>query len=223
MTRFLDFEGVDAVLFDCDGVLVDSEPISEAAWRQTLESYGIDIGTFADWVGTTDEAIAVRYAADAGVSPAVLADTAAMWLVNDLREQPVATFDDALSLLADAESADVKLAVVTNSESWRLEAILSSAGLWDRFDVRVTSDHVRHPKPDPDVYLTAAQVLEVDSARCLVIEDSPTGVAAARAAGMRVVAIDRGVFGDESLAAATRVVTTLVEPDVFEPGNSPGH
>lgn len=210
MGRFLDFEGVDAVLFDCDGVLVDSEPVSEWAWRTALAEYGIDLGDFSAWVGTTDESIALRYAADAGVSPAVLADRAAGLLLEGLAESPLEVFPDATKALEQVEGSTLSKAVVTNSESWRLDAILISAGLADRFRIRVTSDAVAHPKPEPDIYLLAARLLDTDPSRCLVVEDSPTGVASARAAGMRVVAVDRGVFGSVALAAATRVVSSLI-------------
>jgi HAD superfamily hydrolase (TIGR01509 family) len=207
--RFLDFEGVDAVLFDCDGVMVDSEPVSEWAWRTALSEYGIDLGPFSAWVGTTDEAIAVRFAPEAGVSPAVLADRAADLLLEGFAATPLEVFEDAMSALERALTADLGVAVVTNSEAWRLDAILESAGLGDHFAVRVTSDDVEHPKPDPDVYRRAAEILGVDPSRCLVIEDSPTGITSARAANMRVVVVDRGVFEQAALAAATRVVSSL--------------
>jgi mannitol-1-/sugar-/sorbitol-6-phosphatase len=208
--RFLDFEGVDAVLFDCDGVLVDSEPASEWAWRSTLAEYDIEMGDFSSWVGTTDESIAVRYAPEAGVSPTVLADRAAALLLEGLSARPLEVFPDARKALDQVDGSRMASAVVTNSESWRLEAILASAGLKDRFTLRITADDVAHPKPEPDIYLLASRLVETDPSRCLVLEDSPTGVASARAAGMRVVAVDRGVFGAASLAAATRVVQSLI-------------
>jgi beta-phosphoglucomutase-like phosphatase (HAD superfamily) len=212
MARFLGLEGVDAVVFDCDGVLVDSEPLSERAWRQALEEHGVDMGQdFSQWVGTTDDAIAIRFAAEAGVSPTRLADRAAAILVDDLRYEPAVVFDDARNALAGAQAAELRLAVATNSERWRLEALLRSAGIADVFEFAVTSDDVRSPKPAPDVYLLAASLLGVEPPRCLVVEDSPTGVAAARAAGMRVVAVDRGVFDPVLLAPATRIVYSIHE------------
>lgn len=212
MGRFLGLEGVDAVVFDCDGVLVDSEPISEWAWRRALEGHGVDMGQdFSQWVGTTDEAIAVRFAPEAGVSPVRLADRAAALLVGRLGDETLPVFEDAMDALSAARAANLGLATATNSERWRFEAILASAGLADAFPVVVTSDEVAFPKPAPDIYLRAAALLEVEAPRCLVIEDSPTGVAAARAAGMRVVAIDRGVFDPILFAPATRTVTSLHE------------
>ncbi len=213
MGRFLGLEGVDAVVFDCDGVLVDSEPYSERAWREALAEHGVDLGDdFSQWVGTTDEAIAVRYSAEAGVSPTRLADRAAALLVEGFREEPVPVFPDALEALDRVVATGMPVAVATNSERWRLEAILGSARLDGMFHFAVTADDVRSPKPEPDMYLLVASLLGVDPSRCVVVEDSPTGVAAARAAGMRVIAVDRGVFDPALLAPATRVV-----PDIHEP------
>jgi HAD superfamily hydrolase (TIGR01509 family) len=210
--RFLGLEGVDAVVFDCDGVIVDSEPLSERAWRAALGEHGVDMGNdFARWVGTTDDAIAVRFSLAAGVAPTRLADRAAALLVQFLRQEPVPVFEDAVDALTRAGAAGLRLAVATNSERWRLEALLRSARLESHFAYAVTADDVRSPKPEPDIYLLAASLLGVDPSRCLVIEDSPTGVAAARAAGMRVVAVDRGVFDPALLAPATRIVATIGE------------
>lgn len=209
MARFLEFEGVDAVLFDCDGVLIDSEPTSERAWRGTLGEYGIELGPFGEWVGTTDEELAQRFAWEAAVTPAELKAQAARALVSALETEPMQVFDDAAMAIQRVTRSSLEMAVVTNSEAWRLDAILRSADLDGIFEVKVTADDVARPKPSPDVYLLAARLLDTDPGRCLVVEDSPTGVAAARAAGMRVVAVDRGVFGRGDLSAATRVVSSL--------------
>lgn len=211
MGRFLDFEGVDAVLFDCDGVLVDSEPASEWAWRGALRRYGVELGDFGSWVGTTDEAIAVRFAPESGVSPRELLEAAAQLLEIRLEEEPLEVFADADDALRRVETSSLLTAVVSNSERWRLEAVLASAGLGRRFAVSVTSDDVDLPKPAPDMYLRAGQLLGVEASRCLVIEDSPTGVAAARGAGMRVVAVDREMFEPPALEAATRIVRSLYD------------
>ena len=74
----------------------------------------------------------------------------------------------------------VPIGVASNSDRWRLEVVLSSAGVRHLFDVTVAGDEVADPKPAPDIYLRAAALLETDPADCVVIEDSPTGVSAAR-------------------------------------------
>lgn len=198
------------MVFDCDGVLVDSEPVSEWVWRSTLDGHGIDMGPdFAAWIGTTDQGIAVRFAAEAGMSPARLADENAQAFVDRLAEVGIEVFDDALAALERTRAAGLGLAVATNSERWRLKAILEAAGLADVFSIAITSDDVARPKPAPDIYLEAVARLGMEPSRVVIVEDSPTGVAAGRSAGMRVVAVDRGVFEPAQLAPATRVVSNL--------------
>lgn len=211
MPRLFGLDGVGAVIFDCDGVLVDSEPVSEWAWRTCLAEHGVDMGQdFTPWIGTTDEAIAVHFAPAAGVSPRRLSERCAELFVGHVTDRPLPLFADAAEALTAVEATGWPRAVGTNSERWRLEAILASTGLAGRFAVRVTADDVDHPKPAPDIYLEAVRRLGVAEHRCVVVEDSPTGVEAARAAGLRVVAVDRGVFEPGLLAQATSVVATLV-------------
>ena len=199
---------VGGVCLDCDGVLVDSEPVSELAWSRTLARFGIDVERFDAWVGRTDAEIARHYAALIGTSPDELAAAADEALADELT-RGVEPFADAVTLVDRVEAAGVPCAVVSNSSRRRLDRVLSAAGLAGRFSVTVSSSDVALPKPAPDVYLRAVELLGAD--RCLAIEDSPTGVAAARAAGLVVVAVDRGVFPPAELSGADRVVTDLGE------------
>lgn len=197
------------MLFDCDGVLVDSEPASEWAWRAALQEVGVELDDFSGWVGKTDQAIAVHFGRVASVSPTRLAGRAADLLAEHLETEGMAVFADARDSLDEAARAGIPIAVVSNSERRRLDALLAAAGIGHQFPIRVSSDDVPRPKPDPDVYLRAAEMLGVEPSRCLVVEDTPTGVAAARSAGMRVVAVDRKVFDPAALVAATRVVESI--------------
>jgi HAD superfamily hydrolase (TIGR01509 family) len=200
---------VKAVIFDCDGVLVDSEWASAEAWRAALARFDhhIDEGTFGGFVGTTDRALAVAFAARVGAGlDQVLA--AAEEEMRRIAAGGLNAFPDAVALI---ERLTVPTAVASNSDRWRLDAVLSSAGLRHLFEVTVAGDEVPEPKPAPDMYLRAAEILRVDPADCVVIEDSPTGVAAARAAGMKVVAVRRGHFADARLIEADQIVDTLDE------------
>ncbi len=197
---------VAAVCLDCDGVLVDSEPASEAAWLGALEGFGVNVEGFERWVGRTDAEIARHYARELGVPTEEVACAAAAAFEAELAGG-IRAFPDALALVDRLSAQGVSMAVVSNSSRERLELVLSAAGIADRFPVRVSSSDVRAPKPAPDVYQVATALLETE--RCLALEDSPPGIAAARAAGMPVVAVHRGVFSPEELAAADRVVTDL--------------
>ena len=197
------------MIFDCDGVLVDSESASAEAWRAALARYDyhIDSVTFAGFVGTTDRALAVAFAAQvgAGVEEVLNAAEEEMRLIAG---QGLNAFPDAVALV---ERLAVPIGVASNSDRWRLEAVLSAAGVRSLFDVTVAGDEVAEPKPAPDVYLRVATLLGINPGDCVVIEDSPTGVIAARAAGMSVVVVRRGHFADEVLMAADRIVDSLDE------------
>lgn len=181
------------VVFDCDGVLVDSEPHSVAAWLAVLRHLGHPAGAAQLERCTGLGFIPTRRAlTDLGplpppeeLWPAVLAA-----LEESFRHRLV-VFDDALGVLAACERSGVPVAVASASPRERLDLTLAVAGLSGRFPVSVGGDEVPEGKPAPDVYLRAATLLAVDPERCVAVEDSPTGAAAAVAAGMRVIGVAR--------------------------------
>lgn len=195
----------DAVLFDCDGVIVDSEPVSFRAWSEALAVYGyvLDTDVFAESIGGTEAMVANRFAPDVGVDPVRL-ELEAQHAFERIAGE-AAAFADTQALIERIERAGVPIGVATNGLRWRLDALLGSVGLGRLLPFSVTADEVENPKPAPDLYRRAASLAGTDAERCVVIEDSPTGLAAARAAGCLVVAIDRGVF-DRSMLAGAHVV-----------------
>jgi HAD superfamily hydrolase (TIGR01509 family) len=201
---------VQAVIFDCDGVLADSEWASARAWQLALAGLGHQLSgaEFGGFIGTTDWDLAKTFGERLGVDPHhVLA--AAIEQLREILAGGLEAFADAVALMNRLDGT--AMAVASNSDRWRLEAVMDAAGLADRFVVSVAADEVPRPKPAPDVYLRAAELLDVLPADCLVVEDSPTGITAALAAGMRVVAVDRGHFAAIQLEPADRVVSTLDE------------
>ena len=197
------------MIFDCDGVLVDSESASAAAWQAALArfDYHIDAATFAGFVGTTDRALAVAFAARVGAGVEEVLD-AAEEEMRLIAGQGLNAFPDALALV---ERLTLPIGVASNSDRWRLEVVLSAAGVRPLFDITVAGDEVANPKPAPDVYLRVATLLGITPEDCVVIEDSPTGVVSARAAAMRVVAVRRGHFADDVLMGADQIVDSLDE------------
>lgn len=203
--------GLDAqaVLFDCDGILVDSEPVSFLAWSRTLAAHGytLDEAHFAESVGGTETMVSHRFAPEIGLDPEVL-ELEAREVFGQLA--PMARgFPDTFALVGRLEADSVPVAVATNGLRWRLDVLLGAVGLERLIPVSVTADEVVRPKPAPDLYVAAAGLAGTDPDRCVVLEDSPTGVTAAKAAGCLVVAVDRGMF-DRSLLAAADVVVERV-------------
>jgi beta-phosphoglucomutase len=183
---------IDAIIFDMDGVIVDSEPLHERALAETLTRIGFPATPgmqIADYIGRSDQDFwkdfVVRF--HPAQTLAELVRLKRDRVVELVREhQPLFT---GLSELVAALAARWPLALASGSERPVIEAVLDIEGLRRHFRVVVSSAEVPRGKPAPDVFLLTAQRLGVSPAACVVIEDSKPGVAAALAAGMRVVAV----------------------------------
>ena len=182
-----------AVLWDMDGLLVDSEPVWTVAEAELAERLGghWDEDVKAAVVGTRlDVAVPLIlrwFGADP--TPERVAETSA-WLLGrmvQLFAQDLPAMPGALSLLAHLRDAGVPQALVSSSYRVLVDAALMT-GLGP-FALTLAGDEVVHAKPHPEPYLTAAERLGVDPARCVVLEDSPTGAASGQAAGCAVVAV----------------------------------
>lgn len=181
-----------ALIFDLDGVVIDSMPTHTLAWERYLEANGIDPrGIEARMHGKrNDELVRDLFGADLD-DGAVFEHGAAKERL--FREMIGATLEAKLvpgvrEFLAEA-SKIVPLAVGTNAEPANVDFILNGAGIRKYFRAIVDGSQVARAKPAPDVYLRGAELLDVAPANCIVFEDSPVGIRAARAAGMRVVGL----------------------------------
>lgn len=184
---------VAAVLFDMDGTLVDSDAAVERTWRTWARRYGVDEEeVLAVSHGHPTDATLRRVAPD--LSEAELDEAARMMLdleCTDLSD--VVATRGAHRLLAVLAERRIPWAVVTSAGRRLAESRLAAAGI--EAPVLLSFDDVARGKPDPDGYLKAAAELGIDPAACLVVEDSEPGIAAGRAAGMRVAAL-RGLSAE---------------------------
>ncbi|MEK7252705.1 MAG: HAD family phosphatase [Actinomycetota bacterium] len=206
-----------AVVFDCDGVLVDSEPHSVVSWLTVLGRLGHP-ATAADierCIGfgflPTRQALALLGPLP---EPEVLAPALLASLADSFRSG-LHRFPDAVDTLAASERAGVPLAVASASARSRLNLTLNSAGLAHRFSASVAGDEVSNGKPAPDVYLRAAHLLGIDPVSCVAIEDSPIGAQSAVAAGMRTIGIVRRAQDRDALTAAGAEVVEVLTGDVL--------
>jgi HAD superfamily hydrolase (TIGR01509 family) len=183
---------LQAVMFDMDGLLVDSEPL----W---FEAEGVVMARLGGAWSETDQRVLVGGSMDSTVGyllskgttqpePAVVA----RWLIEEmvglLRTRPLPVMPGAVELVREVRAAGLPYALVTSSEPEVVEAVLARLPAGS-FPVTVCAADVTVAKPDPEGYLLAAAKLGVDPRYCIALEDSPNGVAAAEAAGYRTVAV----------------------------------
>ncbi len=181
----------DAVLFDCDGVLVDSEAITCGALRDMLDENGWRLSLaecMAHFVGHTVRSRADLIQAHTG-KPLTDAFMDEFYRRRNLRlENEITAIDgihDAVAFLH--ERCEGRIAVASGADRYKVEMMLARVGLAHFFEGRIFSGHeMARSKPHPDVYLAAAAHVQVDPARCLVLEDTPVGVTAGVAAGAEV-------------------------------------
>jgi HAD superfamily hydrolase (TIGR01509 family) len=201
-----------AVIFDCDGTLVDSEPLARAAWDRSLAPHGyeIDDGEYAALVGLPYLRVHGFFAERI---PGLEAPDA-FWAgysgrLFELIDRELVVFEDALETVRGLAEHGLAVAVASSSPRARLDRTLARAGLSDAFAVTVAGDEIAHGKPAPDMFLEAAARLGVAAARCAAIEDSAPGVAAGLAAGMTTVAIARSTSNAAALGDAHVVLDRL--------------
>jgi HAD superfamily hydrolase (TIGR01509 family) len=212
----------DAVLFDLDGTLCDSEPFIAAAAAEALRRrYGIPVTVedFAPFVGAGDDRFIAGGAEAHGVTADIAVDKALTYEVY------LALIVDALqpipggaAFLAALRDAGVRTALATGSSRPKLYGNLAAIGIPESaFDAVVSAEQVARKKPDPETFLVAAAAVGVEPARCLVVEDAVNGVRAGVAAGAAVLGITSSTTGAALRGAgafATAPDFTAVPADV---------
>jgi beta-phosphoglucomutase len=181
-----------AFLFDMDGVIVDSNPHHRLAWEAFNRSYGLETteamhgrmyGRRNDQIvrdffgaGLSAEEVDARGAAKEAIYREMIAGQVESMLVPGLRD-----FLD--------NYREIPKAVASNGEPANVDFLLDQSGLRPYFSVVLNGHQVSHPKPDPEIYLLAAELLKVEPKACIVFEDSHSGVEAGRSAGMQVIGL----------------------------------
>lgn len=184
---------IQAVIFDMDGLMIDSERITFEGYQQYCRQYGhvLDRPTYLLCLGKPVRDVAeVFYQAfgrDFPFPSAVQATHARMAKVFE--EQGVPVKPGLKPLLTRLHEAGIPCALATSSDRHRVDRILELAGLQQDFAAIICGDEVRRSKPAPDIFLKAAEALHVEPAHCLVLEDSEMGILAADTGGLPVICI----------------------------------
>ena len=196
-----------AVIFDMDGVLIDSEPLHCLATREILALHGVAMSEaeyFGHYIVYSDREIMELLLPDASARGPAAEAKSRRYL--ELVAAGIPAFPDGVALLMRTDGWRVGLA--TGSLRHEAELALGSLGIRERFHAIVAREDCVQGKPDPEPFLRAAGSLGVPPARCVVIEDTPGGVAAAKAAGMACVAVTHSC-PREQLSGADLVVDDL--------------
>jgi HAD superfamily hydrolase (TIGR01509 family) len=202
----------EAVVFDMDGVLLDSEPLHHTVLNEVLAAEGqsLSFEQYRPYIGTTLEYtwgdIVQRLALRGSVAEYIAQYDAG--ILDSYRRHSVIA-PGAKRLLALLADRGLRLAVASSSRTSWVEAALETLGIRRCFELLVTGDMVQRSKPHPEIYVLAAQRLGVPPDRCLAVEDSPKGVQSARAAGMTVVGVRTEYTAHLPLDGAAIVLDSL--------------
>ncbi len=212
----------DAVIFDLDGVLLDSEQLWNVAKQQVTEEMG------GSW---RDDAPHAMIGMSSPEWSSYMRDELAVPLASDQINREVVTrmerlYRERLPLLPGAVEAVRALAarwplgLASSSNREIIDLAIEAAGLADAFAATVSSEEVARGKPAPDVYLEAARLLDADPRRCVAVEDSSNGMRAAAAAGMTLIAVPNEHYPPDAdalaLAAATVTIPGEITPALVE-------
>ncbi len=217
---------IRAVVLDVDGVIVDSP--HEAAWRAALAGFTdparLTPALYRSLVAGRPRLDGARAILDhLGLDPTLAepyAQAKQQRIVDLIAAGRFAAFPDALRFLAAAKARGLRLAAASSSRNANLMlaqlTLPSGTPLLDAFDANLSGREMRHGKPDPEIFLTAAAELAIVPTACLVVEDAPAGIRAARAGGMAALGIARTGSADELTEAGADLVLPSLDALALE-------
>ncbi len=202
-------EAVEALVFDFNGTLSDDEPLLLAIYQELFARHGRPLSSseyFATLAGNTEEAIIGTWL---GVDGSLL---------GMLVQERIATYAERAASGSTVThpvreavryaAARVPVAIVSGAFRAEIDPVVAAAGIAPELSVIVTADDVTQGKPHPEGYLRAVQILGIDPARTIAFEDTEAGIASARGAGLRCIAV-RGTLPDERLGRADELVDAI--------------
>lgn len=202
---------IQALIFDMDGTLVDSEGLHYEAWKKVLAGYNVNNFAFNDfvtYVGASNEKLAEDYIKSAGLAigiEALVAEKQLIYLemIQDIKLLP------GVATTIDRYHGTFRLAVASSSHCIELEKILATINLRDCFEQVVGGDLVSRKKPDPEIYLKTKNLLGLQAHQCVAFEDSEAGLNAAKNAGMYGIAVPHSLSLHHNFERADLVVDRI--------------
>lgn len=211
-----------AVIFDLDGLIVDTEPLHQESFNVLLARYGIDYVIAEEEYGREFVGVPVQENFDYLVArfkfpisiPKLIEERERIFisLVSDPRNLSV--LPGARELIDRLNARGIPLALATGSARDEASAMLRGIGITNHFRAIVTASDVKRGKPAPDIYLRALEKLKLRGDECIALEDSASGVAAAQSAGLRVIAVPNRFTRHQDLSRANACVESLAEVNI---------
>jgi beta-phosphoglucomutase len=204
-----------AVLFDLDGVIVDSREQHMAAWHAWAREHAPHApeGYFLQSFGLRNDTIIGALIEGLGPADVDRLSDAKEAMFRAAVAGNLSPLPGVVDLIDALDEAGIPRAIVTSTPRLNLDLVLEELSLTGRFGALVAAEDASRGKPDPEGFLVAAQRLDLTAQRCIVIEDAPAGIAAAKAAGMRAIAVTT-TRPAEDLTAADLIVDSLANPRV---------
>ena len=209
------------ILFDMDGVLVNTEPMHFEIWKKILKEKGIDIDYqhYKGCIGSTRNFLYYLIKEGYGVDVSVYTDLPERFSqVKDemLKEQGIPRIDGAVETIKYLYNKGYEMAVASSSSQDYIESQMKMLGIDKCFKVLFSAENVEKPKPAPDVFLVVAEKLGGKPAECTVVEDSANGSRAAKAAGMTCIGFKNPDSGNQDLSVADKIIYKITElKDIF--------
>lgn len=208
-----------ALIFDLDGLLVDTETVEYQAWCSVYEDHGttLPLDLWASALGLEQGSVDFLAHLEERVGQVdretLLAERIGPWLIHSKVEEPML---GAKELVLEGSRRGLPMAVCSSSGHDWVDSLLDRIGIREKFDQVVAREDAPRAKPFPDLYNEALKRLGVEARCALAFEDSPNGVLAAQAAGIRTIAVPNTVTSMLDLSHADRVVGSLTEVDLDE-------
>ena len=208
---------ISAVIFDMDGVIIDSEPVHARMEQELMDDLGLEISDeeYARYVGRSDLWHRIKEEYDMDFEVEELRQRKESRYISYLKESfnegPV---EGVIDLIGRLDAGGMTLVLASSSSMKNIELVLEKFGLSDRFSFKISGADLETSKPHPEIFLKAAQMADVKPAECLVIEDSENGVRAAKAAGMRCIGYKNPNSGSQDLGAADWIIGHFDEFDL---------
>lgn len=212
-----------AVMFDMDGVLVDTEPLADLHFSKFLkEQFSVEVESefFQRFRGNTSKHFWEIIIGEFNLKTTYgeIIKIAQPKYLNFLIKSGLQPIPGVVELIDNLLKHNIKIAVASSASQKRIKTILEIINLSNKFEALISADHVKNSKPDPEIYLIAAKTLGVDPKDSVAIEDSTNGVKSAKAAGMKVIGFKNSSHNIQDLTETDLLVTDFKQltPKILE-------